>query len=236
MVEGDLFREVDEDLRRERIARMWDAYGVHVLIAAALIVASVAGYKGWQWWTDKQAAENGAVFVKALALAEDGKQAEMTGALILISKQGARGYAMLAKLHLAAQFVKEGKTAEAAAQYDAVAGDGYASELVRGYARVQSAALVVDKSDMAEMRKRLQVLDTPASPWRSSARELIGLAAYKDGKFDEAEEIFQLLAADSKTPAQMKKRAETLLALLVKPVPESSGKAKEPVRDEAKTQ
>jgi hypothetical protein len=236
MVEGDLFREVDEDLRRERMAKMWDAYGVHVLVAAALIVASVAGYKAWQWWTDKQAAENGAIFVKALALADDGKPAEMTAALMKISKDGPRGYALLAKLHLAAQFLSEGKTAEAGAQYDAIASDGYASELIRGFARVQSAAMVVDKSDMAEMRKRLQDLDTPASPWRASARELIGLAAYKDGKFDEAEEMFQLLAADSKTPAQMKKRAETLLALLVKPVPESSGKAKEPARDEAKTQ
>lgn len=236
MVESDFFREVDEDLRRERMAKMWDAYGVYVLAVAALIVASVAGYKASQWWAAKKAAENGEVFVKALTLGEEGKTAEMTAALLKISQEGSRGYALLAKLHLAARLNADGETAKAAAEYDAVARDGYASDVIRGYATLQSAALALDTSGMDEIRGRLQSLDKAESPWRPSARELIGLAAYKDGRFDEAEEMFQLLMTDGNTPPQMKSRARTMLALLVKPAAESSGQPKEPARDEAKTQ
>jgi hypothetical protein len=236
MVEGDLFREVDEDLRHERIAKIWEAYGVYVLIGAFLIIASVAGYKTWQWWSEKQAAENGEAFVKVLALGEDGKTAEMNAGLKNISQHGTRGYAVLAKLHLAAQYLSEGKNDEAAAEYNSVANDGFISQEIRSYALIQAAALALDKSSTADTRKRLQSLNEASSPWRFSARELIGLAAYKEGAFGEAEELFQQIAGDSKAPAQMRRRAETMLALLVKPAPQPSDKAKEPARDEAKTQ
>ena len=47
---SDIFREVDEDLRREQYKRLWDRFGGYVIGLAVLIVVAVGGYKAWEWW------------------------------------------------------------------------------------------------------------------------------------------------------------------------------------------
>ncbi len=44
---SDIFREVDEDLRREQFKRLWDRFGTYVIGLAVLIVVVTAGYRGW---------------------------------------------------------------------------------------------------------------------------------------------------------------------------------------------
>ena len=40
-----LLREVDEELRREQMQKLWDRYNGLILGAAALVVLAVGGYK-----------------------------------------------------------------------------------------------------------------------------------------------------------------------------------------------
>ena len=44
---SDIFREVDEDIRRDQIKKLWDRFGPYVLGLALLIVLGTAGYRGW---------------------------------------------------------------------------------------------------------------------------------------------------------------------------------------------
>ena len=53
---ADIFQEVDEEVRREQLKKLWDRYGIVVIAAAVLIIAGVAGYRGYQYWLAKQAA------------------------------------------------------------------------------------------------------------------------------------------------------------------------------------
>lgn len=216
MVEGDIFREVEEDLRREQWMRLWKKYGTAIIAGAALIIVFAAGYNIWTWWEAKRAAQGGAAFINALDLGEDGKTAEMTAALNKIAGEQPRGYATLAKLRIAAATAESGKIDEASAQYEAVANDAFADTLLRDYAQIQWAALNLDRVDEATIRKHLDPLNVPGNSWRHSARELIGLAAYKAGKTDEAAQIFQEISLDPQTPSELSKRAQTMLAILTK--------------------
>ena len=73
---SDIFQEVDEEVRREQLKKLWDRYGNYVVVAAFLVVAGVAAWRGYSWWDAKKAAETGAAFEAASTLAETGKLSE----------------------------------------------------------------------------------------------------------------------------------------------------------------
>ena len=40
---SDIFSEVDEELRREQLRKLWEGYGVYLIAACVLLVAAVGG-------------------------------------------------------------------------------------------------------------------------------------------------------------------------------------------------
>src|SRR3979490_643349 len=100
---SDVFREVDEDLRREQLKKLWDRFGPYVLGAAVLIVVAVSGYKLWEYWERHQAETSGDRFVAALDLADSGKTAESIAALQDITTDGTGAYPALARFAIASQ-------------------------------------------------------------------------------------------------------------------------------------
>jgi hypothetical protein len=120
----------------------------------------------------------------------------------------------LARLHVAGAAAAAGNKAEAQAAFDAVAADSSIDQLLRDYARLQSVALIVDTADFTEVQNRLNPLLGDSNAWRQSARELLGLAAYRAGRLDDARQTFLGLAADEKTPASMRERANLVMGLI----------------------
>jgi hypothetical protein len=211
-----IFREVEEDLRREQFARLWDKYGIYVLIAGAVVILLVGAFNGYRWYQNKLATENGTAFFQATQEVEDQKYGEAADALAKLAKDAPGGYRVLAKLQLAAVHVKQGRKADAVALYDEIAGDSGTDGILKDFARVQAAALRLDEADPAEMARRLDKLDADGNPWRYSARELLALSAYRSGNMAESEKLLTRILSDPFAPAEMRRRAESLLALLVK--------------------
>lgn len=216
MSDRDIFREVEEDLRREQLARLWDKYGVYVLVAAAAIVLFVAGWRGYEWYRARQATETGSAFFRATVQVDDQKYAEAREALNKLIQDAPSGYRLLARLELAALHAKEGRRTEALALYEQIAADNGVDGVLRDFARVQAAGLVLDQAEPAEISRRLKDLDNDSNPWRYSARELLALSAFRSGNTAESEKLFTRILSDPFAPAEMRMRAESMLALLVK--------------------
>lgn len=215
--ERDAFlREIDEEVRRERLAKLWDKYGVYVLGVAGAIILSVAGWKWYQNYQVQQAARAGAQFVEITQLLAEGKNEEAVRGFEQIASEGPSGYAQLAQLRLAAHARKEGKTDEAIAHYEALAGNAAADDLLKSFANLQIAALKVDTASWTETQNRLNDLVKDDSSWKFAARELLGLAAYKAGKFEEARKTFTELLAAPDTPASIRQRAQLVMTLVTR--------------------
>ena len=213
---GDSFlREVDEAVRQERYKKLWDQYGVYALGLAALIVAGVAAYKGWAYWQERQAQAAGAKFSEALTMLDGAAATRAKDVLALLVEEGPPGYRVLARFQLAAAEAKAGDIDKAVADYDALARDTSVDEILRGHATLQAAALRLDKADYAEMERRLKDLAEGNSAWRFSARELLGLSAYRLNDIREAEKQFSALVGDQGTPPNLRERADMMLALIV---------------------
>ncbi len=205
-------REVEEELRRERLEKIWRQYGTYILIAAALIVFGVLGYKYLENSRITAAQTTGQRYEDALALASEGKEGSAAKEFEKLAADGTGGYPSLARLQLAGALLKEGKKAEALVAYEALAKDANADEMLRSYAALQTAALRLGAADFTEMQNWLNPLMGDDSPWRYSARELMGLAAFKAGKSNEARTLLTPLLVDQKTPQSISQRAQIVLA------------------------
>ena len=216
MTDRDSFlREVDEAVRHDQYKRLWDRYGIVALGAAALVVVGVAGYKGWSYWQEKRAQDAGAKFTQALLMEDGADAAKAREMLTALAEKGPEGYRVLARFQLAAAEAKAGDIDKAVADYDALAIDPGVDPILRGHATLQAAALRLDKADYAEMERRLQGLVDSNSAWRVSARELLGLSAYRLNNIREAEKQFSALIGDEGTPPNLRERADMMLALIV---------------------
>jgi hypothetical protein len=211
--EGDsLLREVDDELRREQLEKLWKKYSSLIFTAAALIVLGVGGYKFLEHRRIAAAQAAGAEFASAMRLDADKKADEAAKALQAIADSGPKGYAALAQLHIAGNDVKAGKTAEALKVYEALASDATSDELLKSYAQLQAAALRLADADWTEMQNRLTPLAVDKGAFKVSARELLGLAAYKGGKLDEARKYLEPLLIDPTASRAIQDRIKIVMA------------------------
>lgn len=211
--DGDsLLREVDEELRRERMEKLWQRYNGLIIGVAVAIVAGVAGYQFLETRRITSAQAAGKEFNAAVELANQKKGEEAIKAFQHVAETGPRGYASLAKLHIAGAYVKEGKTAEAVTAFDALAADAGADQLLKNYAQLQAASLRMGEADFNEMENRLKSLTGASSPYKVSASELLGFAAYKAGKLEEARKLLEPLLIDPNATQAIQDRIKVVMA------------------------
>lgn len=210
----DIFREVDEDLRRERYKKLWDRFGAYVIALAILIVVGVSGYKAWEWWEKTQAAATGDSFLSALELSEAGKHAEAIAALDVVAADGSGDYPVLATFRSAGEKAASGDQAGAVAAYDAVAAERGLPPLVGDLARIRAALLLTDTQSPEELRSRIGDLADTGSPWRHTAREILGLASYRTNDMTAARKYFDEIVNDQESAQGVRQRAQLMLALI----------------------
>lgn len=210
-----LFREVEEELRRERMAKLWDAYGFYVVGLVAVLIAGIGGYQLWQGRQASLAAEGGALYDQANQLATDGKSEEALKAFETLADGGHRGYATLAVLQAAGADLKAGKQDEALAQFEKISKDSTSDPLLKSFATLQAASIRLGKADLSEMQNRLNDLAADGNPWRYNARELLGMAAYKAGDIVAATKEFDRILSDPLAPQGVAARVRVLMGSIM---------------------
>ncbi len=206
----DIFNEIEEDIRRERMARIWKRFGPVIVAVALFIVLGVAGWRGWEWYSANKAQEAGGSFEAAMALSESGDRAKAEEALTALGQSGPSGYALLARFRAATELATTDRAA-AAAKFEEISQDISAPALARDLARVRSALILVDTGSQSDVASRVEALSVPGNAWRHTARELMALAAWKAGNAADTRRWAQELVSDIEAPPGARARGQVLL-------------------------
>jgi hypothetical protein len=209
---SDIFNEVDEEVRREKLKQLWDRYSIVIIAVALLIVVGVAGWRGYQWNEDRKAAAAGAAFEAAAEQADQGKHQEAEAAFAKVAADATPGYRMLAKFREAAAVARRDKPA-AVKLYDEIGKMPGVGPLQADLAQVRAGMLLVDTAPLPELTARLEPLTARDRPFRHTARELLALAAYRAGDAAAAKRWHEMITADAETPEATRSRVDVLMAL-----------------------
>jgi hypothetical protein len=210
---SELFDEVDEEVRREQLKKLWDKYSIFIVAGALLIIAGVGGWRGYQYFEAKKAAEAGGAFDRAVELSDANKHAEAEAAFNELAARAPSGYRILARLRAAAEAASRDPKA-AAKLYDDIAADRSVGAEQQDLARIRAAGLLVDSAGYSEMLQRLESSTGPEATFRHTARELLALSAWRSNDTAAARKWLDLIANDGETPPSLRSRAEALQALL----------------------
>jgi hypothetical protein len=214
MSDDSFFREVNEEIRHERAKALWDSYGPAAIVIAVLIVIGTGLFVAWEYWVENKANSSGDQFSQALTLANTGKADEALAAFDALEKDGYGAYPLLARMRAATVQADKGDFKAAVAGFDEVAADSSIPNVIRDVARLRAALLLVDHGSYADVSGRVEALTNDTNPLRHSAREALGLAAWKDGKLPDALKLFEQISSDEGAPRNARQRSNLLAELI----------------------
>lgn len=210
---SEFYDEVDEEVRREQLKKLWDKYSIYIVAAALLVIAAVGGWRGYQYLEAQKAAEAGVAFNHAIELSEQGKHEEAEKAFADLVTKAPYGYRVLSRFHEAAEVANRDPKA-AAKMFDDLAADSSIGGEQQELARIRAAGLLVDSATYPEMKQRLEPETVPEAAFRHTARELLALSAYRANDTSATRLWTDQILADAETPPSLRSRAQALQALL----------------------
>ena len=211
---NELLREIDEDLRRERLQKWWKDFGSTVVAASFAVVALAVGVVLWQNHQRERDTAFTARLLDAARMEEQGKFAEAATGYKAVANEAKGDLGALATLREADALQRAGKTAEAVALYQEIYEKTRADATLRDLAGLRYAnSLPADTSGMEKMNKIYSDLSGANRPYRWTAMELKALLDWQQGRLPEARAGLQQLA-QAPLPDSMKSRVQSALASL----------------------
>jgi hypothetical protein len=211
---SDLFREVDEEVRRERYLKLWRAYGKYAIAALLAFLIGAGAALAWRDYRLRSAQEESSRYAAALAQARAGKTAVAAEAFLALAEDSRTAYRALAALQAAAQRLAADDRPGAVAIYDKLAKDTSAERIWRDLAQLLAALALADTGPPAELEQRLAPLMAEDNIWRHTALELSAVAKLRAGDVVGAKAALQALKEDQTAPPGLRTRADEMLAAL----------------------
>jgi hypothetical protein len=215
----DIFQEVDQNVREEKLASLWQRWRPFVYGGVALLIGGVAVNEFiLKPQADAARAARALELENAVKALEDGRYEEAQAALKAIVDSESK-LAPLAAHYLAQTQLEGGGDAAAAAETLAAIGGTEGGPYER-LALLKAAYFRADTLTLSELETTLGTLPTEETAMGALARELLAAKAYAVGDIARARTEYNKLKFDAAAPEGVIQRAE--LALDAIPVPEQA--------------
>ena len=208
----DIFREVEEEVRREHYAELWKKYGDYVIAGAALLIIAAAGIQLWRIHEQQEQGKASATYAIASQMLDGGAAGSAALTFDKLAQTAPGGYAQLALLQKANALYAAGNTAQAVETYKQVAAKG--DPLLAPVARIRAAWATVDSAPRSDIDTLLKPPLDQTSPWRPIAREIVAYDDYRNGATAKALSEFQAISKDKDAPAAVRRRSEVMAGYL----------------------
>ncbi|MGD0192645.1 MAG: tetratricopeptide repeat protein [Rhizomicrobium sp.] len=229
----DIFQEVEEDVRRERLEQFWKKYSDYIYAGVALVIIAVASFELWTVYEKKQQTQASEEYLVASRMLQSGQSTLAAEMLAKLAKTAPGGYAAVSRLQEADALLNAGNRADALALYRQIA-DGNDPQL-GAIARIHLAWALVDEEPEADVKALLAPADAAGAAWSPLTREVLAYADYRAGDSASAIRIYNSLVAAKTTPEGLRQRAQIMAQFLAAGGDAESGKVPPPLQNSAQT-
>jgi hypothetical protein len=201
------FREVDENLRRDRIRDFFLDNKFWLIGALVLFLVASGGIIWFQQHRQNLAEQHVEQLAQIYKDIGTGKTQNVAQQLDDLSKSGSKAVRATALFTRAAFAIQQSDQKLAIATYKKIVDDGGLPQAYRDAALIRQTALEFDALQPDQVITRLQPLAKPGNPWFGSAGEMTALALIKQGKADQAGQLFAAIAKDKNAPQSLRDRS-----------------------------
>jgi hypothetical protein len=213
-VTDTFLREVDENLRRDQLRDFFTANAPWLIAAVVLFLAASGGLI---WWNQHKLQRSEADVEQLAQIYKDigsGNMSRTPQQLDELTQNGSKAVRASAEFTSAAVALQQGNVKSAAATYKTIAADDGLPGPYRNAALVRETAIEFDQLQPQAVIARLEPLAKRGEPWFGSAGEMTALALLKQGRRQEAGQLFTAIAKDARAPDAIRARATEFAASL----------------------
>ena len=211
---GDIFQEVDDEVRQARLMRLWGRYGRYLILALVSIVAATAAKVGWDEFRIRQMSAESTMFLAGIDLAENGNHEQAAVAFNTLANESGAGYSQLAALREAAALVDSGQSSRAISVYDELANAPGTEPFLAELSIILGAIQLLEQGLSNDAIRSLQPIALGSGSWQYLGREIMALSRIQAGELQEASKLLVSLTDDPTSPASIRTRARKVLATI----------------------
>lgn len=209
---SDIFREVEEEVRRERLEKIWKEYGDYIVAAVALLILAAAAFRLWTYYESRERARASSSFLAAQQLLESGQTRAAAQQFSRLSQTAPSGYSKLSQLSAADALAASGNKAAALNLYRKLIDSG--DEMLGDVARIRAGWILVEGAPKSQVESTLGALAAAGSPWHQVAGEILAYADFRAGDKQRALAEFRALAHDPKASDGVRRRSDAMVTYL----------------------
>lgn len=207
-------QEVDEDLKNENLKKLWDKYGLYIIVTVVLILTATVSFETFkvlhekrnQTWSDK--------YSYAINLQLQGKDAESLKVLNEIIEHKHDIYSDLAKVQVSNIYFEQGDTAKAIEELENIINDKETNKKLRDITTIKLASYKLDTAPREEITALLSPLATTDNSWTNIAKEMLAMLEIREGNIEGAKEIYNDILSSPSLPDVLRYRVQDMLTVL----------------------
>jgi len=206
---ADLFREVDEAMRQERLAKIWEENRIYIIgfvLGTILLTGLISGHRSW----DNSVKEKQTAAFITLQEASD-YPTNVLNTEKLKMRGGLRGVTLL---QAAGAFLDQDKRDEALTLYERAGADKALPNDLQHLGILMAVRLLIDNEEQTGetlLAKLSPVLRSDKSPWNAHARlEAAVINVHKLSNYDDALAHLNAVLDTKGLPESVYERARTL--------------------------
>tara|TARA_E500000331_G_C17138198_1_gene661513 strand:- start:18 stop:662 length:645 start_codon:yes stop_codon:yes gene_type:complete len=208
----EFIREVDEELKEEKYAKLWKKIGPYVISFAFGIVLFTTGFVGWGAYTEKKKQKLGDDFTAAVELLKEKDFDTALIALERITDGASDGYVTMAQMKKASILINKNQIEEGLAIYL----DLEKTAVDQSFKDISTILYVLNAMNHEPPELLLEKIErlTKDNAWMFSALELKGFIFMRSKQFIKAKEVFEEIIKKNNAPATLSGRARDMLEYL----------------------
>ena len=208
------FEELEREVRQELWHERWRKMRPGVIVLVVMILLSVTGYKGWQYYQSEQEIAAAERYFQIQQLLEQDDPSSIDALQAIIADQGNLGYQWLAQFRLASQYIAEENPAQARQTLLELAQQQDLRPYLRTVALLQAALLPAPQEARTGILVQLTPLLSDTNPWRHIARMAEVELLLRENNTAAVREKIEVMLNDSSTPVSLRETMSNILAVL----------------------
>lgn len=207
-----IFREVDDDLKQEKLEKFWKEYGNTIIASIVILVLGTGLSSFMQDYKHKKYVAQTNQLISYVEQAPTLTEVERVTKLEELSADTKGGARAILLLQLGATHYQAGDLDKALAVYGQVK-DAGVDDIYKALSDLQMIRIRMEKGEDAQtLITEVEKLASAEAAFRFSAREVLGLLKRQAGELDEANRIFQNLSMNGLAPESLRRRASAYIS------------------------
>lgn len=212
--EDAFIREIDEELKNEHLKKLWDKYGLFIILFVVIAISAAVSFETFKAWQEKRNQEFSDAYAYALNLQNQGRYAEAMEVLNNLTQAKKGIYSDVAEIQKANVLLERGKVTEALAVLEKVTADEDFNPQMKDVAIIKLASFKLDYAPSDEIKTMLNPFIEQESTWTNIAKEMLAMLAIRDNDFETAKNLYQEISVAQNTSDTLKARAQDMINVL----------------------